>query len=130
MDSDPQNGTFGVLAYNSRLICYSLELPWRDNRRSVSCIPEGVFPIFKRSNWSRAKQLGHTYEIIVPGRSAILFHPANLASELEGCVATGTSLGVLNGSRGVLNSTQAFNVLMRALWSVDHCQFVVSRILY
>jgi len=34
-------GTEGLLIY-SRFNCYSLELPWRDNRPNVSCILAGT----------------------------------------------------------------------------------------
>ena len=36
-----------------------------------------------------------TFEIIVEGRSRILFHAANYASELEGCVAPGMERGFI-----------------------------------
>ena len=35
------DGTFGVLIKDGVPLCVTLELPWRDNERSISCIPEG-----------------------------------------------------------------------------------------
>ena len=101
-------GTFGVLAYNGELVCLSLELPWRENQTGISCIPEGVFPLYHRERWFGTERMGHTYQIDVPGRTGILIHPANLASELEGCIAPGTRLGTLKGRRAVLHSREAF----------------------
>ena len=31
-----------------RLMMYSIELPWKDNRAGVSCIPEGRYELVKR----------------------------------------------------------------------------------
>ena len=32
----------------ARLMMYSIELPWKDNRAGVSCIPEGRYELVKR----------------------------------------------------------------------------------
>lgn len=66
-------------------VCYTIELPWRDNEQSVSCIPEGRYRLAKRYS----KRYGrHLLVQEVPGRSLILLHPANDAlEELRGCIA-------------------------------------------
>lgn len=65
----------------------SLELPWRDNKRSQSCIPEGRYPLV----WEWSHKFGRNlWELKdVPGRSEIKIHPSNHWSELEGCIALG-----------------------------------------
>ncbi|SHG36621.1 hypothetical protein SAMN05444396_1102 [Flavobacterium segetis] len=79
------NGTNGKIVYEGRLICYTIELPFRDNLPQVSCIPEGEYFIEKRYS----SRFGWHFEILnVPNRSLILFHPANHAlTELRGCIA-------------------------------------------
>lgn len=65
---------------------YTIERPWKNNERRVSCIPTGEYvglihhsPRFGKTIWIQD----------VPDRSEILIHPANFASELMGCIAPG-----------------------------------------
>jgi hypothetical protein len=79
------NGTNGKLECEGKFICYTIELPWKENEKRVSCIPEGKYFIKKRySN----KFQWHLEVTNVMNRSLILFHPANNALiELNGCIA-------------------------------------------
>ncbi|MCI9844542.1 DUF5675 family protein [Flavobacterium pectinovorum] len=83
-------GTNGKLECNGKLICNTIELPWKDNKLKVSCIPEGEYFIQKRYS----KKFGWHLEVMqVSNRSLILFHPANYAlRELQGCIAPVTKL--------------------------------------
>ena len=80
-----------------RLMMYSIELPWKDNRAGVSCIPEGRYELVKR--WS-PKFRRHLQVMDVAQRKYILIHPANDAmQELKGCIApvsfiTGVGKGI------------------------------------
>lgn len=78
-------GTNGALYHEGERVCYTIELPWRENEQSVSCIPEGRYRLEKRYS----KRYGrHLLVQEVPGRSLILLHPANDAlRELRGCIA-------------------------------------------
>ncbi len=77
--------TKGLITINNVIVSNSLELPWLDNRRNVSCIPEGIYPIQKRHS---PRFRDHLLIRDVPGRDYILLHPANDASEeLRGCIA-------------------------------------------
>ncbi len=73
-----------------KFLCHTIELPWKDNRRSISCIPEGVYEVVSRFS----KKFNH--HLLVKGvakRNLILIHPANDAlMELEGCIAPVTYL--------------------------------------
>lgn len=78
-------GVNGALLLGGQEICKTIELPWRSNAPRISCIPEGSYILLKRFS-SRF----HWHFIVqgVPGRSAILIHPANDAlRELRGCIA-------------------------------------------
>jgi len=78
---DPE-GTNGGLYVK---LCDTIELPWLENRRSISCIPEGRYELRKRFT---AKRQQHFMVVDVPGRSGILIHPANDAlKELLGRIA-------------------------------------------
>lgn len=78
-------GTNGALFINGALICYTIELPWLNNKPKQSCIPEGRYELVHR--WS-PKFEHHLLVTGVPHRSLILLHPANDAvKELKGCIA-------------------------------------------
>lgn len=79
------NGTNGDFLYDNKRLCSSIELPWLDNKKQVSCIPEGRYELRKRCN----PRFGHHLLVInVPDRSYILIHAANDAKkEIKGCIA-------------------------------------------
>jgi len=92
-------GTFGVLTFGAQS-CRSIELPWRDNIRRRSCIPEGTY----RCGVVQSPRFGRVYGVMgVKDRTAILLHSANLAgdvdlgwdSQLHGCIAPCDRLGSL-----------------------------------
>ncbi len=99
-------GTNGKLVYQGRLICYTIELPYKNNQPQVSCIPEGEYFIEKRYS----KRFGWHFEILdIPNRSLILFHPANNAlTELRGCIAP---VSQLSGPGYGVQSKKAFEKL-------------------
>ena len=99
-------GTQGVLEWNGTLVCYTIELPWLENQRRISCIPEGKYVLQKRFS---PKFKWHIHLQNVPGRDFILIHPANDAKkELLGCIATVTlHTGIGRGS----SSRKAFGKL-------------------
>lgn len=92
-------GTNGKLECEGKLICNTIELPWKNNERRVSCVPEGKYFLSKRYS---KKQQWHIEVRNVSGRSGILFHPANNAmKELNGCIApvtkiSGAGLGLMS----------------------------------
>jgi len=78
-------GTNGQILSSDKMICESIELPWKDNKSQVSCIPEGRYELRSRYNKKRG---WHLYVVQVPKRRLILIHPANNAlKELKGCIA-------------------------------------------
>lgn len=78
-------GVNGVLLLDGTELCKTIELPWRQNAPRISCIPEGIYRVRKRYSL----RFHWHFELVgVPGRSAILLHPANdAARELKGCIA-------------------------------------------
>jgi len=78
-------GTNGVFTYSGKIICSTIELPWKQNLPGISCIPEGKYQIILRHSQKYGECLGLLH---VPNRSGILVHPANYAlTELRGCIA-------------------------------------------
>lgn len=83
------NGTNGALRQaqddKNKIICYTIELPWKNNQHRVSCIPEGRYELKKRYTVARGQ---HLILVNVPDRQLILIHAANDAKkELQGCIA-------------------------------------------
>lgn len=83
-------GTNGKLECDGVLLCFTIELPWKNNEKRVSCIPEGRYYLRKRFS-ERFKW--HIELMGVGHRRHVLFHPANNAMrELKGCIAPVTTL--------------------------------------
>lgn len=79
-----EQGVNGTLSTGGQRICDTIELPWRNNQRRISCIPEGRYKLRKRFT----ARFGHHCRVEnVPGRDAILIHSFNNAlKESKGCI--------------------------------------------
>jgi len=112
---DPALGTFGMVAKEKVPFCCSLELPWRQNKNDISCIPANAYVCERFTH----KDLGLAYRVIgVPGRSGVLIHIGNLVKEIRGCILLGNSFDVVTtkagSGPGVAASRQALFELMAA----------------
>jgi hypothetical protein len=75
--------TEGILTLPDGQQIGALERPWLNNAPFVSCIPTGQY-IVNRDKTGRFQW----YSLLnVKGRSHIEIHPANKASQLEGCIS-------------------------------------------
>lgn len=99
----------GRLYVGDELLACTIELPWRQNAKRISCIPEGIYTLRRRYS---EKFKWHLVLLEVPERSGILIHPANDAlKELQGCIAPVTAITeVGKGS----NSRKAMQKVMTA----------------
>jgi len=103
--------TMGIMRINN-LRFFTLELPWLDNQKNISCIPTGEYNYIKRVS------PGKGYEVIelvgVPGRRFIQVHLGNYTSQILGCILPGTGLKDINhdGVFDVTNSKEAFSYIM------------------
>lgn len=85
-----KEGTNSVLFVNDTFLGFTIELPWIDNIRNKSCIPEGKYILKARFS---EKYKHHLVLENVDQRSLILIHAANNAMlELKGCIAPVTYL--------------------------------------
>ena len=93
----------------------TLELPWKDNKPNVSCIPVGKYKVKKTYSPHFGKDM---WEVLnVQDRSGIRIHIANYVSELKGCIAPGLDAKDINldGIIDVEDSTQAYSKLQENL---------------
>jgi len=88
-DSDKQTIGTGYVFNERNGIKYTfctLELPWKDNERRISCIPVGEYKVVKR--WSQ-KYKNHFHVLDVENRSYILLHAGNYNRHTLGCILCG-----------------------------------------
>lgn len=91
--------------------CLTLELPWKDNQRRISCIPTGEYTAVRRTS---AKYRNHLHISNVPNRDLILIHHGNFHTDILGCILVGSRFSDINkdGFMDVLNSKTTMSALM------------------
>jgi len=113
-------GKFYLLEDNNSVIDSwdSLELPWLNNQKYISCIPKGIYKAKKHNS----PKFGECLWIQdVPNRSEILVHKGNYYTDILGCVLIGTGLSDINkdGEIDVVSSKTAIGELLSYLKEVD-----------
>lgn len=106
--SNLPTGVFGRVMENGKQIAFSIEQPWRGNKPFRSCIPAGEY-VLTPFDGSKYKDTFAFYNTDLNvhitnqefGRYACVIHSANTADELQGCMAFGKDLTVINGKWGV-----------------------------
>lgn len=115
--STSDQGTQGILATDG-FFCKTLELPWRDNTKSISCIPKGTYIVKIR----QSPKYGRIYWVTnVEGRTWILIHSGNFAGDVSkgfkthvnGCILLGKKHGILGNQLAVLSSRITVKKFMR-----------------
>ena len=111
-DTFTEKSTIGELFLNGERMCDTLELPWMDNERRISCIPEGEYKVrLRTARESASRDYLHLLVQEVKDRQFILFHRGNSASDSSGCILVG--LG--SQQAFVQNSTLAMDLLMKEI---------------
>ena len=111
-DTFTDESTIGELFLNGERFCDTLELPYRDNQKSISSIPTGEYKVRLRlARESASRDYLHLLVQDVKDRSHILFHRGNSAKNTKGCILVG------QGSQQdiVYNSILAMDLLMKEI---------------
>ena len=104
-------GTVGHLA---ALGIFTLELPWLENKKAISCIPTGDYlmvwgwsPRFKKNFW----------RIGVAGRTGILIHKGNFLRDTSGCILVGLEVvtNTATNEYELRHSGEAYGALIKHL---------------
>jgi len=114
----------GILLVDGLPFLMTLELPWKDNKQSISCIPEGEYRV--ESHYShRFKNVFKVFD--VPGRFDILFHAGNSVKDTHGCILVGNSF-TLNkeGEVRIINSRIALNEMRSRLGKIATFTLVIK----
>ncbi len=92
---------------------WTLELPWKNNERKVSCIPEAEYLVKYRMSFKFDK---HFHLQNVPNRDFVLIHHGNYFTDIEGCILVGLGKSDINGD-GLVDVTQSKAAMA---WLFEH----------
>ena len=115
---DTGKSTLGKLTIHDELkecfSCKTLELSWKNNKRSVSCIPRGEYLVTARFS---AKHGEHFLINEVEGREYVLIHSANYHYQLRGCIAVGKTYADIDkdGEIDITSSRDTMDKLLSLL---------------
>lgn len=112
--------------------CGTVELPWKDNEKDVSCMPPGLWKMV-RSGPTKNIPYPHV-KILVTGRDGCAVHKANLATQLRGCVAVGERFELMDDPKteaveavpGVSESGRAFEEFMAIFGDDEEAELLVT----
>jgi len=111
-DTFSENSVIGELFLDGERMCDTLENPWLDNQRNISCIPKGEYKVrIRLPRESATRDYVHLLVEDVENRSYILFHRGNTAKDTRGCILVGL------GSQQdfVSNSVLAMDLLIKEI---------------
>jgi hypothetical protein len=104
--------TIGKLFLDGEFLCDTLENPYLNNQRNISCIPEGQYKVrLRTARESATKEYLHLLVQDVPDRSLVLFHTGNTAKDTRGCIL----VGIGSEQDLVKNSRLAMELLMKEI---------------
>lgn len=110
-----ENCTIGVLTIEENntknklsTAIYTLELPYLNNQRNISCIPEGTYKLVKHTS----PKFGQCFWVKdVLDRDEILFHTGNYTKDTKGCIL----VGFKKTNNHIQESRKALNYLLEIL---------------
>uniref|UniRef100_A0A6M3LI99 DUF5675 domain-containing protein n=1 Tax=viral metagenome TaxID=1070528 RepID=A0A6M3LI99_9ZZZZ len=118
-----KEGTFGVLLDRGTPFCLSIERPWLDNQKNISCIPIGIY-ICQRVF---SPKFGNTFEVCkVLNRTSILFHKGNIMEDSHGCIILGEQYESIQGKLAVLSSGKAFSEFIQRTEDINEFELEVA----
>lgn len=126
LNQSPIIPTFGVLIAESGIpFALTLERPWLNNARGVSCIPLGSYTCRR----VMSPKFGSTFEVInVQGRQEILLHKGNIEEDSHGCILIGEQFEPLNGEPAILASAKGFQEFLDLTELMDNFNLFVRGI--
>lgn len=114
-------GTFGVMIIDGLPKYVTLEDPWMDNERNVSCIPIGVYKAKVVKSPSKGLKVWELQN--VPDRTHIQIHIGNSQFDTDGCILIGSSFS--SASPVIAKSWIAFTSFMHSLAKHDKLEVIV-----
>ena len=95
--------------------CFTLELPYKDNQRNISCIPPASGYVGRKHVSPKNGECISINNVF--HRTHIQIHKGNFTSDIEGCILVGDSVKFLNSDSipDVTNSKNTLNKLLGML---------------
>lgn len=129
----PEFGTFGRITCGEEKF-FSVEQDWENNQPFLSCIPNGdyIAEVFDSPRHGKSLILCNESLNIAKfptpntTRDGCLMHVANKASQVEGCVAPGMKMGMLDDELAVLNSGTALKRIFEILEASGDTQHSIT----
>lgn len=126
-----QSGTHGVLTFSDGTKFYTLENPWLDNQRRISCVPEGIYKMGMHNSPLVTRLTGGDYtrawEVLdVKDRTYILVHQGNYTKDTAGCILVGLSSDFQGAEPVVWRSREAFDMFMEKMSQRDSWQILIQ----
>ena len=121
-DTFTDKSTLGKLYFDGEFYGHTLELPWKDNEKRVSCIPKGVYEVKKRHTEESKYKYEHLHILDVENRELILMHVGNYPKNSKGCILLGNTRAL----NFVGESRKAFYKLMYDLGSFEKIELIIK----
>jgi hypothetical protein len=117
LTKDSITPTFGVLLTEDKIpFALTLERPWLENRKNLSCIPIGIYGCTRINS----PKFGETFMVMnVLNRSEILFHKGNIDDDTHGCILVGEQFEQINKEAGIIASKHGFEEFMAHLTGIN-----------
>ncbi len=118
-----KDGTFGVLIDGNIPFALTLEPPWRDNQKNISCIPGGSY----QCDSVNSPRFGYTFSVLhVPDRTHIVFHCGNYTKDTKGCILVGEQFQ----NDGLLASRDGYKEFMFRLKDYESFSLEIKALIY
>jgi len=116
----------GVVCVDRLPLCFTLELPWRDNHPNESCIPDGTYRVVRVVSEKHGETVCITN---VSNRTGILVHCGNTCRDTKGCVIVGAEFSEVP-SHGValFDSRKTFDIVMPHILKSVPCDLQIISI--
>jgi Family of unknown function (DUF5675) len=113
-DSETQGRLIVMNDIDLLFTCYTLELPWLNNKHDVSCIPKGTYQVEKYN--SPNKGMVFLLQDVLD-RLSIEIHSGNFTSDTHGCILVGSLFEDINndGNLDVIESRKTLDRLLGIL---------------
>ena len=113
--------TLGRLMFNRENLGFTMELPWLNNTKRISCIPDGDYTVIKHNS----PRFGASFWVQdVPDRSEILIHYGNYNRDTLGCILPGAWVKDIDGDGN--KDVTSSRAKMREIYGILPDTFTIS----
>lgn len=125
-------GTFGRIAVSNRFF-YTVECPWKDNQKNISCIKPGLYNltlgIYYHGDGPGGKPDYPAYVLQnVDGHDEVKIHIANYFTDVKACIGLGLTIGwdIKRNIPMVVSSGDAYRYFMQTMNGDTEAQLTIN----